>query len=137
MQNNLNKQLVESFVSEVWNKGNVKALGELTAENYTYTLNGQPARDREAMEQFLSSVHLAFPDWKVHIIDIIVEGGKAAVRWSGEVTHKGVFLGMKPTGRRINVTGINIYHIENCKISKEFELMDSLGMLQQLGAVHS
>jgi len=135
MVQNQIKQLVESFISEVWNKGNLQALRELSTENYTYTLNSQPARNRQAMEQFLTSVRLAFPDWKVHIIDMLVEGNKAAVRWSGEVTHNGVFLGMKPTGRRIGVAGINIYHIQDDKISQEFELMDSLGMLQQLDAV--
>jgi predicted ester cyclase len=43
-----------------------------------------------------------------------------------------VFHGVPPTGKRITVSGINVYEIVDGKIAREWEEMDALGMLQQL-----
>jgi steroid delta-isomerase-like uncharacterized protein len=127
------KNLISRYIEDVWNKADLEALESLTNSTFTYHLGGQPPRDISAMRQFLQAVHMAFPDWRVEIQDIIAEDHIVAVRWSGKATHKGAFHGIPPTGKQIFVCGINIYRTDNGKISKEWEQMDSLGMLQQLG----
>jgi len=129
------KNLVTRYIETVWNQGDLAALAELTAETFRYHLGGQPPRDRATMGQFLEAVRVAFPDWRVEIEDIAAEERIVAVRWSGQVTHQGPFHGIPPTGKRIDVCGINIYAIEDGKIAQEWEQMDSLGMLQQLGVL--
>ena len=108
-------------------------LRRLTAEGYTYRLGGQPARGRAAMGAFLAAVHAAFPDWRVGIEEIVAEGDSVAVRWAGEVTHEGPFHGIPATGKRLSVSGINVYKVDGGVITEEWEQMDSLGMLQQMG----
>jgi predicted ester cyclase len=49
------------------------------------------------------------------------------------VTHLGIFQGIPPTGKQITVSGINIYHAVDGKVTAEWEQTDSLGMLMQLG----
>jgi steroid delta-isomerase-like uncharacterized protein len=87
------------------------------------------------MLEFLKAVHAAFPDWRVRIEDMVVDGATAAVRWTGEVTHEGPFHGIPATGKRISVSGINLYRTQDGRIAQEWEQMDSLGMLAQLGAL--
>ncbi|MBN1352650.1 ester cyclase [candidate division KSB1 bacterium] len=127
------KNLVANYIESVWNNGDVATLENLTTEDFLYHLSGQSPRDRNNMKLFLEVVRVAFPDWRVQVQEMIAEGNSVAVRWSGTVTHKGVFHGIPPTGKQITVCGINIYSIEEGKISQEWEQMDSLGMLQQLG----
>ena len=55
--------------------------------------------------------------------------------WAGTVTHEGDFRGIPATGRRIQVSGINMYRVEDGRIGAEWEQMDSIGMLQQMGVV--
>ncbi len=129
------KALVSEFIEKVWNKADMAALDELTLATYTYHLGGQPARDRAAMQQFVQAVHVAFPDWRVQIQTIVAEGDSVAVQWNGRVTHQGPFQGLPPTGKAIDVAGINLYLIQDGKIAQEWEQMDSLGMLQQLGVL--
>ncbi len=129
------KDLVRRYIDEVWNHANLAVLDELTAQNFVYHLGGQPARDRAAMVLFVRGTRTAFPDWHVEIADIVAESGSAAVRWHGLVTHGGPFRGLAPTGRRISVSGINVYRIVGGRIVAEWEQMDSLGMLQQLGVL--
>lgn len=125
--------LVREYIESVWNRGDLDALERLTASGFRYHLGGQPGRDRSEMASFLARTRAAFPDWQVFIQTIIREEGRVAVRWDGEVTHEGEFHGIPATGRRIAVSGINLYRIEDGRIAAEWEQMDSLGMLRQLG----
>ena len=135
MSNENAKTLVTEYIESVWNNADLDALDELTAADYAYHLGGQPARDKAAMRQFVQGVHAAFPDWRVELQTIAADGNAVAVRWTGRVTHQGVFVGIPPTGKQIDVTGINVYRIDDGKIAEEWEQMDSLGMLQQLGVL--
>lgn len=129
------RQLVRRYIEEVWNRGDLAALEALTLPGFMYHLGGQPARDRDALAQFIRGTHVAFPAWRVEILDLIVEGNRAAVRWAGQVTHGGPFRGIPPTGRRIAVSGINVYEVSEGRIAAEWEQTDSLGMLQQMGVL--
>jgi len=127
------KDLVATYIEEVWNCGNLAALSDLTAPGFTYHLGGQPPRDLAGMEQFLAGTREAFPDWRVTVENIVGDESLVAVRWSGEVTHLGLFHGAPATGKKVSVSGINLYRIEGGKVAQEWEQMDSLGMLGQLG----
>lgn len=129
------KSLVKAYVERVWNRGDLAALERLTTPSFAYRLGEQPARDRAGMQEFLAMTRSAFPDWRVEIADIVVEHEVAAVRWIGDVTHQGPFHGLPPTGRRIRVSGINMYRIADGRIAEEWEQTDSLSMLRQLGAL--
>jgi steroid delta-isomerase-like uncharacterized protein len=129
------KHLVRRYIEDVWNRGDVTALDELTSAVFAYHLNGQPSLDRAGMRSFISMMRAAFPDWHVEISEMIAEGDVVAVRWRGKATHQGAFRGIPPTGRPISVTGINMYYLADGTVDAEWEQMDSLGMAQQLGAL--
>ncbi|MGD8494681.1 MAG: ester cyclase [Gemmatimonadales bacterium] len=127
-------QLVEEYVERVWNEADLDALDALTSDGFVYRLGGQPPRDAAATGAFVRGVHVAFPDWRVEIRDIVAGPDRVAVRWTGSATHQGPFHGIDPTGRRVEVSGMNFYAVEGGRISAEWEQMDSLGLLHQLGA---
>ena len=129
------KALIQEYVEQIWNLANLAALDDLTSPAFTYRLGGQPGRDRAGMRQFIEAIHIAFPDWRVQIVELIIEGNTAVIRWQGQVTHLGLFQGIPPTGKQITVSGINIYHVIDGKIAAEWEQTDSLGMLAQLGVL--
>jgi predicted ester cyclase len=54
-------------------------------------------------------------------------------RWTG--THDGPFLGQPPTGRRVEVWGMVIDKVVDGRIQESRFLMDTLGLMTQLGAV--
>jgi steroid delta-isomerase-like uncharacterized protein len=127
--------LVRRYVEEVWNRGSAASLDQLTTSTFTYHLGGQLPRDRQALANFITATRHAFPDWRVEVDQAIVDEAMVAIRWHGRVTHRGVFHGLSPTGRTVTVTGINIYAIAGGRINAEWEQTDSLGLLQQLGAL--
>lgn len=127
------KELVVQYIEQVWNRADAATFNRLTAPGFTFRLGNQPPRDDQSMRQFVQAVHTAFPDWRVWIKALVAESDIVAARWAGVVTHDGPFHGIPATGRRVKVCGINLYMIENDKIACEWEQMDALGMLAQMG----
>lgn len=91
----------------------------------------------EGVKQMAHIFHTAFPDMGGTVDDVIVEGNKVAVRFTGTGTHQGEFFGIPPTGKSIKITGMNIFRIEDGKIVEHWNRADDLGLMQQLGVIPS
>ncbi|GIK42685.1 MAG: hypothetical protein BroJett011_65180 [Chloroflexota bacterium] len=91
----------------------------------------------EGVKQMVSIFQNAFPDMAGAVEDVVAEGNKVAVRFSGTGTHQGEFFGIPPTGKPIRTTGINIFRLEAGKIVEHWNNADDLGVLQQLGVIPS
>jgi steroid delta-isomerase-like uncharacterized protein len=77
----------------------------------------------------------AFPDLKITVEDQIAEGDEVVTRWTAVGTHDGDLPGLPASGRSSTVTGITIDRIEGGKIVESWGNWDTLGMMQQLGAI--
>lgn len=133
-----NKALARSWNEEIWSKGNLSVLDEFLAPNFVF--NYAPpgmVPNKEAYKLAVNMYHSACPDMYYEIEDIIGEGDKVAVRWVGRGTQNGEIMGIAPTGKSVTVTGISILQIVEGKIVKEWTEMDTMGVLQQLGAFPS
>jgi predicted ester cyclase len=75
-------------------------------------------------------------DFTFTIEDLIAQGDRVCARWTWNATHKGDFLGIAPTGKRVTMTGTTILHFgDHGKITRIWWQHDQLGLLQQLGAL--
>ncbi len=135
MEMNDQKKIVLDYIDAVWNRKDEAALKAKTTSDFIYHLGDQLKFDHTAFMNFLIMTHQAFPDWKVKPDTVIAEGSMVAVQWSGEVTHGGIFHGIPPTGKKITVSGINIYKLTEGKIAEEWEQTDTISILRQLGAL--
>lgn len=91
--------------------------------------------DVAGIRHWVALFQSAFPDMASQVDQIVAEGDKVAVRFSGTGTHQGEFFGIPPTGRSFKSTGINIFRIENGQIIEHWNNADDLGVLRQLGIV--
>ena len=66
------------------------------------------------------------PDAEGKNIDIICQGDYAVVRWEGKGTPKGA-------PQMVHVTGITIYKIVDGKVAEEWEEMNTLSLMMQMG----
>jgi predicted ester cyclase len=67
--------------------------------------------------------------------DLIAEGDKVVARWRSRATHQGDYMGIPPTGKEVEFTGISFYRIEEGKIAESWTVKDQLGLMRQIGAV--
>jgi SnoaL-like polyketide cyclase len=75
------------------------------------------------------------PDLLVTIEEMVAEGDKVAVRRTCEGTHRGELLGIPPTGKHVRVSGISIFCLTRGKIAEQWEQLDQLALMRQLGVL--
>ena len=132
-----NKEIIRRVVDGVWRDRNFAVVDELIAQNYVGhdPTQPEPIQGRDGFKQFVGMYQSAFDDATVTIDDQIAEGDRVVTRWTGRGTHTGELMGIAPTGKEVTVSGMTISRLAGGKIAEEWELMDALGMLVQLGAV--
>jgi predicted ester cyclase len=77
----------------------------------------------------------AFPDIYLKLDDVVAEGDKVAVRFTVTGTHKGKFMGIPATNKKLTMWSIQIDRIVRGKFVEGWERTDILGLMQQLGAM--
>ena len=132
-----NKVLVERFVEEVWNEGNLSAADELMAPDAQIHLpTGEVVNPDEAKE-FAAMWRESFPDWHSTFEELVAEGDRVAERWTGRGTHLGELQGLPPTGKRVEAPGSVFYRFVDGKIVELWGQLDKMSVMQQLGAIAS
>ena len=112
------------------------AIDETNAPNIRYHNSaGENMRGTRDIKRFFSDFFSAFPDTHVTLDDVVVEGDKVAQRWTLTATHKGEFMGIPPTNKKITIQAVEIDRVAGGKFVEIWEKFDTLGFMQQLGAV--
>jgi predicted ester cyclase len=93
-----NKALARRGFEETLNQRNLTVLDAPHVPDFVYHAASRMIQGREPFKQFMSMLLTAFPDLHFSIEDVIGEGDKVVVRFTGRGTHQGDFMGIPPTG---------------------------------------
>jgi predicted ester cyclase len=112
-----NKALVRRVYSEWWNaNGNVGSVDEMVRSDFIGHLGGGKIRTMESLKNDIAVYQTALGGLREVVNDLIAEGDKVVVRYTLYATHTGDFYGIKPTGKKIEISGIEIFRVEDGKI---------------------
>ena len=84
------------------------------------------------VEQWLQEQWVAFPDLTIVDVFTVASGDIVAVRWLARGTSRGQFLGVAPTGRSLDYSGVSMYRSEDGRIAEIWETRNTLDVLHQL-----
>jgi len=129
-----NKALLRRTYEAV-NQGNLTAFFNLFTPDFVLHNGSMTIQGLEAFKQLEAMLLAALPDIHYTVEDLVAEGDKVAVRLTVTGTHRGVFLGISPTGKHTTVTETAISRIVGGKIAEHWSETDMLGLLQQLGVI--
>jgi len=135
------KHTIKKFVEELWNARRLDVADEIFSEDcVTHQLRSgvldEPAhRGPQEMKDHISGWLTGFPDLRFTIEQMIAEQDRVVSHLVMEGTHLGTWMGIPPTGKRLQIRMITIHRIANGKIAEDWVLVESLGLFQQLGAV--
>jgi steroid delta-isomerase-like uncharacterized protein len=131
------KTIVRRLYEEVWNKRKLHLMGELVSPSHA--LHGSnfsgSSIGPEAYKRQVAVFVAGFPDLRFTIEDMITEENKVVVCWTLSGTHKGEYMGIPATNKKVSIEGITIHHLANGRIMDSYAMRDIWGMMQQLGAV--
>jgi steroid delta-isomerase-like uncharacterized protein len=130
-----NKQIVQRFIDECWNQGNLNAVSELLADDCRYHDPVFPSltSGAENIKNHIQNCRNGFPDLMFTTDDTIAERDEVVIHWTVSGTHKGQFLGMPPTNKRASVTGTSINRMEGSKIAEMWSNWNLMSLMEQLG----
>jgi len=84
---------------------------------------------RRTMKYYLR----AFPDVQVSADEMVCDGDRAVLLWTWRGTHRGRFMNIPPTGRRVTVRGTTIMKVCDGRIHRVVRVWDVAGLLRALG----
>jgi C-1 hydroxylase len=126
-----NKALFRGFI-DAYNARKLDLVDDFVSPNY---IDHEKNIGREGLKQLISMGVNAFPDWLETVEDIIAEGDKVWVRLTYTGTHKGEFMGLAPTGKKIESKAVDIYRVVDGKLAEYWNVTDNLNIFKQVGAV--
>jgi steroid delta-isomerase-like uncharacterized protein len=131
-----NKLVMERFL-EFINTASEKLAAELISPDAAFHVPGrpEPVQGPEGYLEIIAMMRAGFPDIQWTLEEMIAEDDKVAARFTMRGTQQGVFFGVPPTGRKINVQAMNFYRLSGGKFVEERGQPDLLGLLQQIGAI--
>ena len=129
------KAVYRRVLKEYFEEGNEAVADELYPANHVnHTMN---IHGPEEWKQFVAPWRPAFPDLRFEIEFQVAEGDMVMNHWMAHATHTGDFMGIPATGKKVSFAGMSVGRIVDGKIVEEWSLMDTFGLMQQLGAIPS
>ncbi len=130
-----NKKIVRRALEEPWS--DLSVLDEVIDSGYIGydPAQPEPLRGPQGAKENIEQYRSAFEGAQITVKEQIAEGDYVASRWEGRGRHTGELMGISPTGKDVTVSGQTISRLAGGKIVEEYTNWDTLGMLQQIGAV--
>lgn len=130
-----NKKIVRRALEEPWS--DLSVLDEVIDSGYVGydPAQPEPLRGPQGAKENIEQYRSAFEGAQITVKEQVAEGDYVASRWEGRGRHTGELMGISPTGKDVTVSGQTISRLAGGKIVEEYTNWDTLGMLQQIGAV--
>jgi steroid delta-isomerase-like uncharacterized protein len=124
------EELVRRFVDDVWNGGREETAHELVAADCP----GLGVSGPEGTLAWHQERRASFPDLRYKIVDMVVDGDRAAVHWRAAGTQLGAFGPVPPTGQVVSYSGATFLRFDDAgKIADVWSVNELFQLLQQLG----
>jgi predicted ester cyclase len=131
-----NKRIVTEYLEKVVNTGNVELIPQFVSSDYVEVYNNKRYNiGIEGAREHITGVRTTYPDLKLSIDLQIEEGEWVATCYTMRGTHTGIWMGIRPTGQKIEVTGVNIDKVIDNKIVEHGGAANMFEGLLEIGAI--
>jgi len=132
VQEERNKALLLRLIEEGFNKGKHSVVDELVSPDAKEHQRGNHDGS-EGTKEVINTLRGWFPDFAMSAEDIMASGDKVWARFRATGTNLGSIMKMPPTGRRMDITVIDIVRVKDGRIVEHWGVPDQLGMMLQTG----
>ncbi len=128
-----NEQLFKILIEEGFSKGDVTVFDTHTSLDFVEHQSGFVPPNVEGVKSAINNLHHAFPDFSMVVDDIVTYDNKVWGRMTARGTHIGQFGPMPPSGKKFEITVIDIMHFKDGKLIEHWGVPDRFGLMEQLG----
>jgi predicted ester cyclase len=131
------KEVIRRWNEEGWSGGRYDLAYEIISPNMqVHGAGGQAVgMGPDGLIDLIKTWRTAFPDGRMEIDALIVEGDTVAIRntWYGTQTEE--FYGIPASGKSVAVTSVGIDRVQGGLVTEGWGELDMVGMMQQMGAL--
>jgi steroid delta-isomerase-like uncharacterized protein len=128
------KRIVREFNKGI-NQGDREAMYNVMGEDYVFHTFLGTIRGRDDVYKNLMEMREVFPDLEVTIDTQVADSDYVVNRVRMTGTHEGEFVGIPPTHKKVETTGIGMFRFEGDKIVEHWAEWNVMAVLGQLGAL--
>ena len=128
------KAVVRRNTEEVQGRGNFALFDELFADDFVdHTTQPGTTPDKGGVRRLYTHLREAFPDFYAEIHWQLADGDRVTTYKTYHGTHKGTFLGIAPTNRKIQFETVDVMRVQNGKITDHWGVGNLLSLMEQIG----
>lgn len=129
------EQIVRNAAEEIWGRRAPGAFDRWhTPDFQNHTAPPGVDSSLASFKKTQSGLLEAFSDTTLDVLDQVVEGDRVASRIRMRGTHSGTFMGIAPTGKAVEVSGMRLDRVENGRIAEHWAVIDVFGLTRQISA---
>jgi predicted ester cyclase len=128
-----NEQLFRILIEEGFGKGDVTLFDKHSSQDFVEHQYGFIPPNVESVKKAIQSLHTAFSDFSMVIEDLVVYDDKVWGRMTARGKQRGQFGPMAPTGKKIEITVIDIMRFKDGRLIEHWGVPDRLAAMEQLG----
>jgi len=128
-----NTQLFRILIEEGFSKGDVSVFDKYVSPDFVEHQQGIVPQNADGVKRAITGLHKAFPDFTLTVEDLIIDGDMVWGRMTGRGTQKGQFGPIPPTGKKIEITVIDIMRFRDGKLAEHWGVPDRMAAMEQLG----
>lgn len=131
-----NKLIVRKYIEEVINTGNIDEIENYISPDYTEVFEGKRYKiGIDGAKEHIKGVRNTYKNLNLTIEKQIAEGDWVVSCITAKGIHKGKWMGIKPTGKKVTFTGVNIDRVVNKKIVEHGGATNLFNVFLEIGAI--
>lgn len=131
-----NKAITRLFYNEVFNKHNIAMIDSIVSPDYIeHQTDVDYAANRKGLIKEFADYFKGFPDANITVHFMVAENDMVTTQFTITGTHQGKIYGIKPTGRKIKISGVDVIRYTNGKAVEHWGYLEEGKLLTQLGLI--
>jgi len=128
-----NAELIR-WTFEILNTHDVTALKALWSDATVERFPTETCVGADSIGAYFEAAFAAMPDFHIEIVGLAEQGEDVFVRWRLTGTHSGTsWLGIAPTGKAVELDGIDHFVVRDGSIASNFVVFDQLQFARAIG----
>lgn len=130
-----NKELVLAFFKAIDSNDFATAAKLLGPHHQMHSSMSPVPMNAEQHLGMTKTFNEAFSNVEHEFVDILEIGNKVVGRGTWHSTHTGTFNGIPASGKKVHLTFIQIFEIENDALKNQWVEIDGMSLMMQIGAI--
>ncbi len=120
-------------VFDLLNAQDLRAIEQYWTDDTVDRFPDRTCRGADEIAAYFEAAFAALPDWHMDVVSVVEQDEEVFVRWRLTGTHRGAIMGIAPTGKRIELDGVDHFVVRHGKIASAFVVFDQLDYARQIG----